>query len=170
MTREGIRARVLSFGQSGFTSGEYLKFLARNEDRLKASRPDFVLLQLGTNDVRLDADRTSVDAFRDNLNRIVAIFRSFRARSGRPPQILLSLVPPVPEATPFPFSPDSSRRITEEINPTVRAICVEQRIPLVDNYSIFIRQPSLLPGVHPSRDGYRLLAENWFRSLKPLLE
>jgi len=168
LNRDGIRARVLNFGRSGYNSGEYLRFLANNEARLKTSRPDFVLLQLGTNDVRVDADRTAEEAFKNNLEKMIAIFQSFRGRSGRPPRILLALVPPVPETTPFPFSPDSSLRIKNEINPAVQAICAEHKIPLVDNYSLFLREPGLLPGVHPSREGYLRLAENWLSSLKPL--
>jgi lysophospholipase L1-like esterase len=164
----GIRARVLNFGRSGNTSGEYLGFLERNKERLNLERPDFVLLQLGTNDVRVDADSTETRAFAENMKRIIEIFRAFRSRSGKTPRLLLGTVPPAPPG-PLPFSPESTRRVSEEINPALRAIAGKERILLVDHYSLFFREPGLLPGVHPSREGYRRLAENWFIALKPVL-
>ncbi len=163
----GMKARVLNYGRSGFTSGEYLGFLEKNREKLAAERPDFVLLQLGTNDVRADVDNTPADVFARNMKRIIAIFRGFRSRADKTPQVLLATVPPVPDGTPLPFSPESSRRVTEDINPGVRALSAEDGIPLVDNYSLFRENPGLLPGVHPSREGYQRLAENWFSALKP---
>jgi lysophospholipase L1-like esterase len=164
----GIRARVLNFGRSGNTSGEYLGFLERNKERLKSVRPDFVLLQLGTNDVRVDADSTETPIFADNMIRIIEIFRTFRSRSGKAPRLLLGTVPPAPPG-PLPFSPESARRVSEEINPALRAIADKERISLVDHYALFFREPDLLSGVHPSREGYKRLAESWFLAIKPIL-
>jgi lysophospholipase L1-like esterase len=165
----GLRGRVLNHGRSGDTSGEYLDYLEKNAEKLAAEHPDFVLLQLGTNDVRMDADSTPNDVFIAHMKKLVAIFRGFRSRAGKTPQILLATVPPIPSGTDFPFSPESSRRVAEEINPAVRAISAEAGLPVVDNYGLFLANPGLLPGVHPTKDGYRLLAENWFSALKPFL-
>jgi len=166
---EGLRARVLNYGRSGFTSGQYLDFLERNTERLKAERPDFVLIQLGTNDARVDADHTPTDVFRSHMMKIIAVFRGFRSRSGNAPGILLATIPPVPEETPFPFAPESAERIGAEINPAIRSIAAEEKLPLVDNHALFLGRPDLLPDVHPSNDGYRILAGNWFSSLIPLI-
>jgi len=168
--KEGLKARVLNYGRSGFTSGEYLRFLETNGERLRAERPDIVLIELGTNDVRADADHTPTDAFKDNMKKIIAIFRAFQSRAGKMPQILLATIPPIPSDTPLPFAPESGQRVSEEINPALLSISSEENLPLVDNYALFLNQPDLLPGVHPSRDGYRRLAENWFAALKPFLE
>jgi lysophospholipase L1-like esterase len=170
LNQQGIKARVLNYGRNGNTSGEYLRFLEGNVERLKEERPDIILLELGTNDVRVDADNTPADVFKDNLKKIISVFRTFQSRSGRAPKIFLATIPPIPPGIPFPFGPDSVRRVFEEINPAIRAICEEENILSVDNYSIFLNEPSLLPDVHPSREGYRRLAENWYAALKPLIK
>ena len=168
--QEGFRARVLDFGRKGFNSGEYRRYLQSHRDRLASLRPDFILLQLGTNDVRLDGDATSVEDFERNMKAIIGLFREFRTRGGRIPILLLAAIPPVPEGSAFPFSPESSRRVRDEINPALKRIAEEGRLPLVDNFSLFLKSPGLLPGVHPSAEGYREMAANWYRRLKPYFQ
>ncbi len=168
--RDGVRARVLNYGRSGFTSGEYRAYLAKSLARMSRERPDAVLLQLGTNDVRVDGDRTSAADFTANMKAIVDAFRGFRNRSGRPTILILATIPPVPAGTPLPFSGESVRRVEEDINPAVRALAETEDLPLVDNHALFVRRPNLLPGIHPSREGYQALAESWYSTLRPLLE
>jgi lysophospholipase L1-like esterase len=169
LNREGVRARVLNYGRSGNTSGEYLSFLRRNGAKLRAERPDVVLLQLGTNDVREDVDRTPADRFAANMKDIVSFFRSLESRGGDPPRVLLATIPPLPAGTEFPFTAESVRRVEGEINPAVRALARAEDLPLVDNHALFAGRPELLPGVHPTRDGYRFLAENWLAALLPFV-
>lgn len=166
LQEEGIKARVLNYGRSGFTSGEYLTFLKRNRESLAEEHPDFILLQLGTNDVRLDQDHTSSDAFSRHLQEIIQIFKEFRNRWGRPPRLILATIPPIPQGETFPFGPSSSLRVEEEINPMIRQIAEEKGLMFVDNHAVFLQNPSLLPGVHPSETGYRALAQNWLQALK----
>jgi lysophospholipase L1-like esterase len=171
LREEGVRARVLNEGRSGNTTGEYLRHLRGGAaDRLKAEAPDLILLQLGTNDVRFDGDRTALPDFVDNLREIVRIFGAFRNRSGRPSVLVLATVPPVPESAPFPFTPASARRVVEEINPAIRALAAEAGLPVVDNHGLFAGTPELLPGVHPSAEGYRRLALNWLQAVRPYLD
>lgn len=167
--RDGVRARVLNYGRSGFTSAEYRAFLAKNLERMSREHPDAVLLQLGTNDVRVDGDRGTAADFASNMRAITAAFRSLKSRSGRPPLLMLATVPPIPATTPFPFSAESVRRVEEEINPAVRALASEEGLPLVDNHALFLARPELLPGIHPSREGYQALAERWYEALRPRL-
>jgi lysophospholipase L1-like esterase len=169
LIKDGFRARAINHGRSGNTSAEYLAFLAKNQTRLAGQHPDFILLQLGTNDVRADRDRTSAGAFRSNMKKIVEIFRTFHNRKGKRSILLVSTIPPVPQGTPFPFTDRSRERVTAEINPIIKDICLEEKIPLVDNYAMFLKFPELLPGVHPSLEGYRRLAWNWYEALKALL-
>jgi len=166
---EGRKARVLNYGRNGHTSGEYLSFLEKNGARLEAEGPDFILLELGTNDVRTDIDSTPTPVFKSNMKRIIEIFRGFKSRSGKTPVILLATIPPVPEGTPFPFTPESVARVDAEINPALKSISREERIPLVDHYTLFLKEPGLLPGVHPSLEGYRRLARHWFDALQPFI-
>lgn len=166
---EGRRAKVLNYGRNGHTSGEYLSFLEKNRARLEAECPDFILLELGTNDVRADIDLTPTSVFKSNMKRIIEIFRSFKSRSGKTPVIFLATIPPVPEGTPLPFTPESVARVEAEINPALKSISQEERIPLVDNFTLFFKEPGLLRGVHPTLEGYRRLARRWFESLQPFL-
>jgi len=168
--REGVRCRVLNFGRSGFSSGEYRRFLETDGGRLKNERPDFILLQLGTNDVRIDGDHASTPEFEANMGSVLDLLREFRDRAGNPSRIVLGTIPPVPEGAPLPFSPESSRRVEAEINPAIRALAAARGLPVVDNHALFVGRPDLLPGIHPTADGYRRLAENWFAALKPLVE
>ena len=168
--REGIRCRGLNYGRSGVSSGEYRRFLEKSGERLKQERPDCILLQLGTNDVRVDGDHAATDEFVANMEALLGIFRGFRDRAGHPSRVLLATIPPIPEDTPLPFSPESSRRVAAEINPAIRAIAAAHGLPLVDNYAQFAGRPELLPGVHPSREGYLRIAESWFGVLKPLIK
>jgi lysophospholipase L1-like esterase len=167
--RDGIRARVLNYGRSGFTSGEYRAFLERDIGRMGGERPDAVLLQLGTNDVRADGDRISAADFSANMRAIVSAFLGFRSRTGRPSVVMLATIPPVPPGTPFPFSDESVRRVEEEINPALRSLAGEEGLPLVDIHALFAARPNLLAGIHPSREGYEALAESWYDALRPRL-
>jgi len=166
---EGVKARVLNHGRSGNTSAEYLRFLKGNIDTLRDERPDIVLVELGTNDVRVDGDRVSREEFKRNIRDIVGIFRDFKTRSGGRPAILLASIPPVPDGMTFPFGPESSQRVIAEINPAIKAVCMETQAIFVDNYSLFAASPGLLPGVHPGPEGYRAMARNWHIAMKPMI-
>jgi lysophospholipase L1-like esterase len=163
---DGVRARVLNYGRSGNTSAEYLAFLENDKSRLAAERPDIVLVELGTNDVRVDGDRATAADFERNLRAIVAVFKDFQTRAGQPPAVFLASVPPVPAGTPFPFGPDSGERVAREINPAVRAVCRDLGAGFVDNHSLFEASPELLPGVHPGPKGYEAMAANWYAAIR----
>ena len=166
LKEEGIRAKVLNYGKSGHTSGEYLRFLQEKKTDMEKNSPDFILLQLGTNDVRMDSDHTTADDFFGNMKQIIHIFRDFSTRSGKNPRILLATIPPIPDDTPFPFSPQSVKRVKKEINPLIQKIAKEEKCPLADNFSVFLSNANLLPEVHPSDKGYEAMAKNWYNTLK----
>lgn len=166
LKRDGIRAKVSNQGKSGFTSREYLVYLTENRTALAKNQPDFILLQLGTNDVRTDHDHTSADEFYANMKQIIRLFRDFTTRSGKDPHILLATIPPVPDDTPFPFTPVSAERVEQEINPLIQKLAQEEKLSLVDNFSVFLDNPHLLPEVHPSDQGYEAMAKNWHKVLK----
>jgi lysophospholipase L1-like esterase len=166
---DGVRARVLNYGRSGNTSAEYLAFLMESGDRLRAEQPDIVLLELGTNDVRLDGDRVTAADFERNIREIVGTFKGFRTRAGGAPAVYLAAIPPVPGGMPFPFGSVSSARVTEEINPAIKSVAEDLGLGFVDNYTLFVRAPDLLPGVHPSPEGYRAMAGNWYAAIRERL-
>ncbi len=169
LAREGKRAKVLNYGRKGDTSGEYLRFLRMQKDSMALEHPDFIMIQLGTNDVRVDGDRTAADEFGRNMREIIGIFEEFTDRRGSRARLLLATIPPLPEAFSPPFGPDSRSRVVAEINPLVRSIAAAERLQVVDNYSLFLRSPEALPDVHPTSEGYRLMARNWLEALRPFL-
>ncbi len=169
LSQDGLRARVLNCGRKGHTSREYLRFLGQQKRDLAKERPDYVLLQLGTNDVRVDADFTTAEEFERTMREIIAVFSGFKNRSGRRPEILLATIPPLPVNLSYPFNGQSAERVVREINPILKKIAGEENLVLVDNYSLFLENPRLLPDVHPTSEGYRLMAQNWHNALKPLI-
>lgn len=170
LDQDDILSKVLNYGRSGNTSGEYLAFLKENKTRLSEERPDFILIQLGTNDLREDHDNTSVAQFSENIKAIIDIFSGFETRLGKTPRCLIATIPPIPENYIFPFTKNSQRRVSEEINPAIKQIADAKGLILVDNYTLLLDQPLLLHEVHPSREGYREIAQNWYDSLKPFLK
>lgn len=166
LEEEGIRVKVLNQGKSGHTSGEYLAYLEKNKAHLEQDFPDYICLQLGTNDVRTDSDHTTADEFYANMKEIIHLFKDFRTRSEKTPHVLLATIPPIPGDSPFPFAPASAERAEQEINPLIQKIALEEDCILVDNFSVFRGSPRLLPQVHPTDEGYQALARNWYDALK----
>ncbi len=132
-------------------------------------RPSVVLLQIGTNDVRIDGDHTPFEMFRNNLEAIIDLFMARPTVTDRVPLILLATIPPVTVVIPDHFDANSGIRVENEINPAIRDIARRRGIVLVDNHTLFAGRPSLLPDIHPSEEGYRVLADNWHAALAPLL-
>ena len=164
----GQRYRVINAGEKGNTSGEYLAFLRRSRI-LERTNPRWVLLQLGTNDVRSDGDATPVQRFRENIESILDAVAAHRNPDGSTPRVLLATIPPVPVEVAGHFDAASRARVAAEINPAIREIGERRRIPLVDNHRLFAGRPELLPGIHPSEEGYRALGDAWHDALAPLL-
>lgn len=164
----GYRLRVINAGEKGNTSGEYLGYLRRSRI-LEQTNPRWVLLQLGTNDVRCDGDATSVARFQENLDAILSLVTGHRNPDGSSPRVLLATIPPVPVEVAGRFNAASRARVVTEINPAIREIAGRRRIALVDNHRLFAARPELLPGIHPNETGYRALADSWYAALAPLL-
>lgn len=166
----GTKSRVLNRGRIGHTSAEYLHFLNQRRESLVQDHPDFILLQLGTNDVRIDGDYAPTGQFIQNMTAIISFFRELKTRTGQAPEILLATIPPIPEEASYPFTPASCERVEQEINPAIRRLALEQGLILVDNHGLFRESPHLLQDVHPTREGYKRLAQNWLRALLPLFD
>ncbi len=169
LRQRGIRVKIYNCGRDGHNSREYLIYLKNNEAALKALKPDFILLELGTNDVRLDSDYTSLESFRSNMTEIIRIFSRFKTRWGKRTRVIIGLVPPIPPEVPFPFSFESARRVEEEINPILLALAEEYNFPVVDHWRLFKEKMELLSQVHPTPEGYREMAKAWLEVLLPYL-
>jgi lysophospholipase L1-like esterase len=155
--------KVVNLGRPGNTSGEYLKFL-RHSKSWRSPFPDWVLLQLGTNDVRIDGDHTTTPQFEKNMEAILALFQTEARRQNRKVQIALATIPPV--CVSRNFDEGSIKRVVDEVNPKIREIAAKHQLLVIDNYDLFFKNPHLLPEIHPTPEGYSLMAQNWFHFLK----
>lgn len=164
----GYRLQVVNAGEKGNTSGEYLGFLKRSRV-VERTNPRWVLLQLGTNDVRIDGDETPVRRFGENLEAILELVSGHRNPDGSSPRVLLATIPPVPVEIAGHFDATSRARVVAEINPAILEVARRRQIPLVDNYGLFAAHPGWLPDIHPSEEGYRALADSWFGALASML-
>lgn len=164
----GIAVQVVNAGIPGYTSADYLRYM-KSRDLLAATNPKMVLLQLGTNDVRRRFLVASAPAgqFEKNMRSLVAAILLHRDPDGKAPLLLLATVPPV-RPTPFAFTRTSAHRVVEEINPAIRRLAEENALPLVDNFSLFTHHPDYLSGIHPNEEGYRALADNWYRAIREM--
>jgi len=162
-------AKIRTVARPGNTSGQYLEFL-RASDFLHRETVDFALLMLGTNDVRIDSDHTATDQFRNHMEEMIIGIRTrtspfFRGR----PRIFLATIPPIFHIDLPVFDETSRERILREINPAIRDLASRYRLRVVETETLFRRQRHLLPGIHPSKEGYQKIAREFFRAISPFL-
>lgn len=164
----GYRLRVSLQAYPGYTSGEFLSALRRN-GLPQLGSADIVLVMLGTNDVRRDHDHTATATFRRNLEDICDLIRLSGGDTAKPPELVLLTIPPIVPKPDSPFDRDSVRQAREEVVPTIRQLAQERDTEVIDIFGFFRRHPDLLPGIHPTPEGYRRMAAYIFRSLRPLI-
>lgn len=166
MIEDGIPVQVINAGVKGDSTAEYIRFLERSQI-IERTAPHWVLLQLGTNDLRIDSHATTTEQFQRNLEAIIERFGRLRLRDGSSPEIILATIPPIPVEVPWQFNARSRTRVETEINPAIRTIARRRQLILVDVHAVFAARPHLLPEIHPNEEGYRVLALTWHRVLKP---
>ncbi|OGF66653.1 MAG: hypothetical protein A2Y62_20095 [Candidatus Fischerbacteria bacterium RBG_13_37_8] len=164
----GRKIEVINRGIPGHTSGQYLAYLQKSKI-LDSTIINIVLLQLGTNDVRIDTDHTGTEQFYNNMRTIINLFKSHTNSDLSHPEVFLSTIPPIVVEVPGFFNGESKRRVVEEINPAIFQLGEETHCPVLDNYALFMQNPKLLPEIHPNDEGYRAIADNWYKMLKPFI-
>jgi hypothetical protein len=83
LERDGIRVQVVNAGIRGDSTAEYLRYLEKSRI-VELTNPDWVLLQLGTNDLRIDGHATTTERFRSNLESILDRMERHRDRAASP--------------------------------------------------------------------------------------
>jgi len=157
---------IKEWAQGGLTSESYKSFFARRFPNWKKTRSDFILLQLGTNDVfPLLERRYTLLQFKENMSSIIKEFKKFKGIKNKHPRILIASVPL------FCFqiaSPARNSLVENEINPAIQEIAQREKAIFVDNYSVLHNRCDLYDpdGVHPNREGERALARNWLFSIR----
>jgi lysophospholipase L1-like esterase len=168
LERDGLNVQVINAGVKGDSTAEYSRFLERSRI-IERSNPSWVLLQLGTNDLRIDGHATTPGQFRQNMAAILERIARHRNPDGSAPRVILATIPPIPRQVRWHFDASSQARVEGEVNPAIRALARERGLLLADHYVLFAARPELLPDVHPSAEGYRELAVAWHALLAPLL-
>lgn len=160
---ENKNVKVVNMGKNGFTSGEYLGFLRKNNE-WREDFPDWVLIQLGTNDVRNDEKNTPTPIFVKNMESIIRTFLKEGYKQKRKVRLAIAKIPPITVCK--SFDETASLRVVNEINPAIEYLAERFNIPVMDNYQLFLDNPEALPGIHPTQSGYKLIALSWYKFLK----
>jgi lysophospholipase L1-like esterase len=152
------------WSRGGLSTRTYMPFFrrhVRSQGRLTA---DFVLLQLGTNDVAaLGSGELTLEKFSQKLKAITWEFKSIRNKNNVPAGVLLANIPPL-------YAPEFeglNSYICDVLNPAIMQIAEEKGLFLVDNWLALEGKRHLYDsdGVHPNAMGERVLAQNWVRAL-----
>lgn len=168
LARDGLLVQVINAGVKGDNTAEYINYLEKSRI-VERTDPSWILLQLGTNDLRIDNHATTTEQFRTNLESILDRIGRHRSQDGSSPRVILATIPPIPVEIRWRFNVGSRVRVETEINPAIRDIASRRGLLLADNHSLFATRPSLLPDIHPSEEGYRVLAEAWYRIIAPMV-
>lgn len=116
-----------------------------------AWEPDIVLLMLGTNDTK--PWNWNPGSFREDYLRLV---ESYLALPSHPRVVLVA---PIRIFKLIPVTILNPDVLEEGVRPAIRDIAAQKGLQLVDLYDLFDSPRFCRDGVHPQRDGARLLAE-----------
>ena len=122
-----------------------------------AWEPDIVLLMLGTNDTK--PWNWNPGIFREDYLRVV---ESYLALPSHPRVVLVA---PIRIFKLIPVTILNPDVLETGVRPAIRDIAAQLHLQLVDLYDLFDSTRFCRDGVHPQRDGARLLAEALFRAV-----
>jgi lysophospholipase L1-like esterase len=154
----GKSYEVMNFGVSGTTllrdgNLPYIKTTAYQQ--ALESRPDIVLIKLGTNDSKL-VNRGLLDQFEKDYADFIS---SFRRLPSHPRVVLLV---PVPS-----FMTDTSQIwdavLRNKIIPLVQQVAYDNHCEVINLYPLLVAQPALLPDkIHPNAAGATVIAKRLY--------
>ena len=134
--------------------------LAKLKSYLQQSRPEAVLLHIGTNDVSLG------DHYGTVTNEIAAIVDTILAFNPRTKVYLSTLIP----------RRDAKQSVTLNVNAGLPEVVAERaqqgsKIFLVDNSAAFLANPNwaaewMIDHVHPNDAGYEVMAQTWQKAYR----
>jgi len=163
LENHGIIGEVVNLGKSGYSSGDYLKYLEKS-NILGKYTPDFILLQLGTNDIRLDSKNTTKVDYVHNMGKILSKLSRCKNAAGKSSKVILAKILPV-RVRHHIIDEKAATRVETEINPAIEELADKFNVQVQNNYKLFYGKSLLADGVHPTKEGYVLLASSWFEAL-----
>ena len=123
-----------------------------------AWEPDIVLLMLRTNDTK--PWNWNPGIFREDYLRLV---ESYLALPSHPRVVLVA---PIRIFKLIPVTILNPDVLEEGVRPAIRDIAAQLHLQFIDLYDLFDSARLCRDGVHPQRDGARLLAEALFRAVE----
>lgn len=150
LNEEGLRYRVINAGVSGDTTAGGI----RRVDWILRSRPDLVILELGANDGLRGLNLQETKA---NLERIIQRFRQASVTV-----ILAGMKLP----------PNYGAEYTKGFEAMYPALAKQYRLILIPFFLDGVAGSTTLnqaDGIHPTGEGYRIIADKVLETVKPLL-
>ncbi len=156
----GDRWQVRNFAVSGTTmlkEGDF-PYWETNQFRLALdSRPDVVVIMLGTNDTK-PQNWKHKDQYAADYKAMIGRFAKLPSK----PRVFICLPPPVPGKGNFGINEEGVR---EEV-PEIKKIARDEGTGLIDMHAALADHPDLLPDrVHPNSEGATLLAKAAYKAL-----
>jgi len=148
----GMKYRVVNAGSSGETSSGLL----RRIDWLLQQKLDVVVIETGAND---GLRGVPVSAMRDNLKEIIVRIRAEQ------PWVTIALIQ-------MEALPNMGAAYTRDFHNAFPALAREQNVPLLPfllDGVAGVRELNQGDGIHPNEEGERIVAQNVWKALKPLL-
>lgn len=166
-----LKLNVINAGVGGNSSAAGLK---RLQNDVLDHQPAVAVILFGTNDTRLDAPRVHVprEQFEANLAKMVQACQTVGVN------VVLCTIPPINAEAYFKRHEKDKfdaagglEAVLEQYRATVRTLTQQKAIPLVDLAQALPKRPEWLneDGVHPSKEGVQILAEEIAKTVKPLL-
>lgn len=152
----GSHWQVMNFGFSGATllkHGTRPYSLQPPYREALASKPNVVIIKLGTNDTNQKDWPSHKKEFLSDYLELIRTFRELETR----PRIYLCL--PVPLFRDRGKNYDTDKILTEEVIPKIRAVARKTHVPVIDLYTELADKAEMFPdGVHPDARGARVMA------------
>ena len=150
LDEQGLRYRVINAGVSGDTTAGGV----RRVDWVLKSRPDLVILELGGND---GLRGLNLDETKANLERIIK-----RCQDASVTVILAGMKLP----------PNYGAEYTKGFEAIYPALAKQYRLTLIPFFLDGVAGSASLnqaDGIHPTSEGYRIIADKVMETVKPLL-
>ena len=152
--RLGKGWEVSNFGETGHTllkKGNAPYARSKQYKNALASKPDVVVIMLGTNDSKPDNWNKKGEYIGDYL----ALIESFRNLDSKPAVWICNPVPVFPERWGI-----TDKVVLEEIIPRIQAVAQKAGVPVIDLHTPFQNRSALFPDkVHPNAAGAAEMAK-----------
>ena len=122
--------------------------------------PDIVLLMLGTNDTK--SRNWNPEIFHKDYLKIVESYQELPSR----PRIVLIAPIRIFLRMNIPLLGVYPHTMEEGVRPIIREVAAEKSLELIDLKDLFSDSTYMMDGVHPQREGAKMLAEAIYKGIK----